>query len=71
MDTGNLCLFLCPFLRGSRELILAAPIFIRCLSPIDIPSRHHPINDDHLYPIIDLVKDSVVPHTNPVTVSCG
>jgi len=41
------------------------------LSSIDIPSRHHPINYDYLCPIINLKKDSVVPHTNPVTISGG
>jgi hypothetical protein len=43
----------------------------KTLSSIDIPSRHHSINDDRLCLIIDLVKDSVIPHTNPVAISCG
>jgi len=42
-----------------------------CLSSIDIPSCHHPINYDYLCPIIDLIKDSVIPDTNLVAVSCG
>ena len=46
-------------------------VYMVYLSSIGIPSRHHPIDDGHLYSIIDLIKDSVVPNTNPVAISCG
>lgn len=41
------------------------------LSSIDIPPCHHPVDYDHLCPIIDSVKNPVVPHASPVALFCG